>query len=59
MLHCSPLHLCFSGLSLGFALFPLLVWGFGEDNFNVLSLKVFTVQISQSLKIVQGDKIMF
>lgn len=39
------LHLCFSSLSLGFALFPLLVRGLGKDNFNVLSLQVFTIEI--------------
>lgn len=48
-LHCSLLHVCFSGLSLGFALFPLLVRGLGEDYFNVLSLEVFAIEISQSL----------
>lgn len=43
VLLCAFLHLCFSGLSLGFALFPLLVRGFSKDNFNKLSFQVFAI----------------
>lgn len=57
-LHCSCLHLCFSSLSLGFALLPLLVRGLGEDDFNVLSLKVFAIEISQRLQIDRDNEIM-
>lgn len=52
-----PLHLRLGGLSQGFALFPLLVRGLGEDNFYVFTFKVLPIEISQSLsKALRGRR---
>lgn len=44
------LHLCLGCLSLSLALFPLLVWGLGENYFNLLSLQLLAIHVSQCLE---------
>lgn len=48
------LHLCFDRLSLGFTILPLLIWWFGKNNLNRLSLQLFPIHFLQCLREVHS-----